>query len=328
LLALALTIALVAVIVSADATGCTGESANIALQATVTGDRGPGTVIDVAEDWLGEPFNKGGPYVFWGVWDQYHSAIDGNPNTVCPVDTVNDSNVAYGLRVTFDGPYNLSKVVIQPYGQGRVESSHSIAAEINGRINGYNMDVYFYDGNGNEINKTTYYAEKDNIEIDTRDYGAICQIYIHIPNQGTKVAQGVWEVEAWTTETHNWELQSVNTNPTCTAQGIGTVKCSGCGETTKAILNATGHSDKCTGTCANGCGLSIKVNHSKDGSKPCSDICTKCGVAGTVDATAGAFHIANSADPCDNACVICGKEEVPDAYDLGALITKTSAAPS
>ena len=314
LLAFALAVAFTTVI--AYAADCVGESTNVALNSTVTGDRGPGTVIDVAEDGLGQPFNSNyGPYVFWGVWDQYGSAVDGNPNTVCPTDTVNSSNVAYGLRITFDGPYALSKVVIQPYGQGRVESSHSIAGAINGRQNGYDMNIYFYDGSGNEIDMIVRYAGKENIEIDMRDYEEkVCQIYIYIPIQSNKLAQGVWEVEAWTTETHNWELQSITTNPSCTAQGVGTVKCSGCGETDNVIVKPTGHKDNCTGTCAYGCGLSIDVSHSKDSSKPCSDACGKCGLAGAVNTSAS--HTADASNPCSNICVVCGENKVPDAYTL------------
>ena len=308
LLVMMLSFSLIAVCASAACEG--SELVNIAGQGTVTGDRGYGTPIDVAEDGIGNPPAIGGEYLFWGVWDHYGSVIDGNVNTVCPAPT--NHATPFGIRVTFDGPYTFEKVVIYPYGQGRVTTSPNIAYAINGRENGYQLLVSFISGDGNEIVNRTYTAEKDKIEIDTADFGAVSQIYVYIEEH--KLAQGIWEIEAYTKETHNWVVQEVTLEPTCNREGTSTVKCSECGTTADAIVKPIGHIDNCTGECAMGCGTPITISHSKDPSKPCSSTCVKCN---TYQASlAGSGHIADGSNPCSNTCVVCGENVVPDAYSI------------
>ena len=303
LLVMMLTFSLVALCVSAS---CTGEFVNIAPQATVTGDRGPGNPIDVAEDWI-----NGEGALFWGVWDHFHLVNDGNLRTFCPVTVHNASSV--GIRLTFDGPYSLSKVVIHPYGtEGRADTSHvwEVTGGALAKENGYDMKVWLYAGDGSQIAALTYFVEKDKFEINTADYGDVAEIYMYMEDHA--LAQGIWEVEAWTNETHNWEFQEATLKAKCDAEGTAIVKCSTCGETAEAILPATGHVDKCLGECANGCGLSLNISHSREADKACSPLCSKCG---TVQFE-GQGHIADGTNPCSNTCVVCGEDVVPNAYDI------------
>ncbi len=306
--------------ISVSASTCEGtQEVNVALDATITGDRGPSYPIEVAEDWIGEMSDG---YMFWGVWDHFHLVNDGNVNTLCPATTHNAHEL--GIRVTFDGPYNLSKVVIYPYGgEGRTDTSHKweVAGGAMAKENGYQMKVYFYAGDGSEIIMKTYTAEKEKIEIDTADFGEVCQIYIFI--QDYQLAQGIWEVEAWTKDTHKWQVKDVIEAPTCSAEGTNAVKCSTCGETADAIATPTGHRDNCSGSCANGCGLAVKVEHLKDATKPCSGLCAKCN---TVQFE-GQGHIADGSNPCSNTCVVCGQDVVPNAYDIEKIWSTSTYKP-
>ena len=298
LLVMMLSFSLIAL--SASAATCEGtQEVNIASQAIVSGDIGPDTGMS-HED------------VHWGVWDHYNNVIDGDPTTLCPVD--NNHNRDYGLRLTFDGPYKFTKLVIQPYGQGRAQSSISISNSVCQRENGQTVNVILYSELGVEIFETSFVAGKENVTIDIdQDLGPAVQIYIWFTDV-TK-AQGIWEIEAYTKETHAWEQTEVNVDPTCDAQGSSTVKCTKCQTVADGIVQHTEHVDKCTGACYV-CSKQInkgQIYHEREFA--CSDVCKKCGTA----MTGASGHIADISKPCSNTCVVCGEDKIPDAYSIDRI---------
>ena len=277
---LALTVSLFAVFASAQS--CTGEPKNIAGEADVIGDKGPGST-------LGD--------VFWGVFDHYRNAVDGNPETVCPIDIVNWAD--YGLWLTFDEEYSFSKLVIQTHGIGRAETSQVTSNVIFYRHGEFELSVTMYNARGAQVYYTTATASAENIVIDIEaEIGYVNQIYIFFPMNDA--AQGIWEVEAYTNDNHDWKQTDIIEEATCTEAGISRLKCD-CGEEKKALIPATGHKDICTGTCGNGCGTAIEVKH--ETANCASTVCTKCGKDDLTPST----HTA-SIDPCDTTCTVCKVE--------------------
>lgn len=314
LITLVAVLSLSLVALCASASTCTGELVNIAGQATVSGDTGPDTSASVYD-------------IFWGVTDHYANVVDGDPMTVCPVDTVH--NNTYGIRITFDGPYNFEKIVIQPYGRGRAQTSMVISRTIEERPNGQTINVVLYSSLSTQVFHKTYIAGKENIVIDRDlvDIEDVCQIYIWFENakdaSGYRIAQGIWEVEAYTRETHEYLQTSVTANPTCTTQGANLVRCINCNKTGEGIVQHLDHIDKCEGECHNGCGKSFSISHQRESGKACSSLCGKCG---TVQFE-GEGHIADGSNPCSNVCVVCGESAVPDAYSIPKIWSTSSYAP-
>lgn len=314
--------------VFASAQSCVGESKNVASEATVIGDRGPGST-------LGE--------VFWGVSDHYRNAVDGNPETVCPIDTVHWQN--YGLWLTFDEEYEFSKLVIQTHGIGRAETSQVITDTIFTRQGSFELSVTLYNAKGAQMHYTTATAGKENIVIELEpEIGYVNQIYIYFPMNDA--AQGIWEVEAYTSDNHNWEQTGVVEKATCTENGISKLKCD-CGAEKEGLIPATGHKDVCTGTCENDdCDFAIEVKHTS--ANCASTVCTKCGkddltpsahtasidpcdttcTVCKVENTITPKHIA-SADPCSNDCGRCGaKDVIPNKGDAGKWWATGTVLPS
>lgn len=328
LLVLALTVALTAVFAFADTT-CEVEEVNVAGEATVTGDPTKG---------------YGGNSIHWMVSDHYFAVNDNDPTTVCPIDT-NNWSANYGIFMDFDTPYQFTKLVIQTYGVGRAISSTVATERTSGILAVYELHVAIRDAQGNELFSTTQTTSRDNIVIEVPDnINRGSQIYIWFDKVNGGLGQGIWEVEAYTTESHNWEEKNIDLEPSCTWTGEKTVKCADCGAEDVASIPMVAHTDTCKGTCDE-CGAALSISHE---SESCTSTeCKKCGTAVTAKA-----HTASKTDPCDTSCTVCGAEDVipaphvhdvtqpcnndcvkcgaedviPDAYDLGAVVTKTNIA--
>ena len=317
----ALVLALGAMMINVFAAGsCEGEEVNVASKATVNGDRGPNST-------LGE--------VFWSVSDHYRNVIDGDPKTVCPIDVVHWR--PYGLWITLDDTYDLSKLVIQTSGVGRAQTSSGATNIISGRSGeGFDVHVMLYNLNGAEIYDTTVKASTENIVLDLEEKNLqdrTYQIYIYFEMHDN--AQGIWEVEAYTKESHSWEFEEEMKATSCSSIGIKAVNCTVCGEGKESPIYKSAHIDICTGACDK-CGATIPVKHvgnngcestecvkcgesmsavahTPNSSDPCDGSCVQCG-AQNIRAEA---HVPDSTNPCNNDCVKCGaKDVIPDAYDI------------
>lgn len=331
LLAIALVVSLLAVFAFASGDDSESGEVNVALGATVIGDRGPGTT-------LGD--------VFWSVWDHYANAVDGDPDTVVPLDTTHWK--PFGLWVTLEEAHFLTSLELQTYGIGRAQTSKGSLDRLINRRGSYPIKVTLYNVYGQEIFVKDDTASSDaNTVIDLSDVTErVAKIYIYIDGQSVaSVAQGIWEVYAWSTDVHEWEDVEVVEDPSCTVDGIKAVKCADCGEEAEMIIPATGHRDTCLGECANGCGTVIEVKHQSVAG--CSPTCVKCG-KDEVDASGN--HVQSTSDPCNSSCIQCGAQDVfvaphvhdvsqpcnnncvkcgatdvfLDAFDIGARIDKTN----
>lgn len=306
-----------------------GTKKNVALGAEVIGDRGPGTT-------LGE--------VFWSVFDHYDCAVDGDPDTFCVLDTTHWK--AYGLWVTLDDSYNLSSLEIQTNGIGRAPTSKGSTDLVIDRKGEFPFTVTLYDINGNQVSSYNVSSrDKENVVINLDDVTTrVYKIYIYVAEQYVKNGpfQGIWEVYAYSNDVHNWEITDEIQAPTCDDNGINAVKCKDCGTQKEGPVAHIEHTDTCKGYCdtcgtwidvhhkgADGClstecvkcGASMtSTEHTKNASDPCDSSCVKCGVENAFEAT----HVYDVTQPCNNDCVKCGaKDVIPDAYDLGARITRT-----
>ncbi len=310
--------------VQTDAKCGEGTAVNVAKNATVIGDRGPGTV-------LGE--------VFWSVFDHYWCVVDGDEDTYCPVDTTHWN--PYGLWINLDDSYDLSKIVIQTNGIGRSPSSKGASDQLIDRKGEFPLHVSLYNLAGTEIYSQKITATGENIEIDIANTdidGRIHKIYLYVEKAYvTSVFQGIWEVEAWTNDIHDWQDVEVVAEANCSSGGIMAVRCADCGDEKESYTAQTAHTDTCKGYCdvcgawlekkhegANGC-LSTECakcgeeidssSHAANPSNPCDTTCSKCGMENVIDVTGK--HVANQDDPCSNDCGRCGaKDVIPDAYDV------------
>lgn len=330
LLAIALAFSLLTVLAFASDDGAKSGEKNVAIGATVIGDRGPNTT-------LGD--------VFWSVSDHYDNAVDGDPDTVVPLDTTHWK--PYGLWITLEEAHHLSRLEIQTYGIGRAETSKGSVDQFINRRGTHPIKVTLYNVYGQEIFvKDDTASSEANTVIDLSDVTErVAKIYIYI-DQGSiqSVAQGIWEVYAWSEDIHDWQDVEVIEDPSCTLDGIKAVKCAECGEEAEMIVPPTGHKDTCLGKCANGCGFAMEIKHQsvagcsptcikcgkdevdtsgshvQSTSDPCDSSCVQCGATDVFDAP----HVHDVNQPCNNDCVKCGATDViPDAYDIGARITRT-----
>lgn len=313
LFTLMLTISLVTVFASA--ADCEGEAVNIAGEATVTSDTGIGS-------------NEG---VFWTVSDHWDNVNDGDRTTVCPCDIVHWRNC--GIWLSFDDTYRFSKLVIQTYGVGRAETSMSAANHVSGKLSYYPIDVYLYNPDGGIVFHEVFQAGKEDIVIEfDSEIDRASKIYIFYQNN--KSGQGIWEVEAYTKEAHDWEDVNVVNPATCLDYGTKVVKCAECGETKDTLIPPKGHTDTCKGSCdvckvpltvnhvgASGCSTTCKKcgtaiegsGHKVNPNDPCSPDCYICGAENVVTPV----HVPNGLDPCSNDCAKCGQKDIiPDAYDV------------
>ncbi|MBQ9805018.1 MAG: hypothetical protein IJW49_00695, partial [Clostridia bacterium] len=127
---------------------------------------------------------------------------------------------------------------------------------------------------------------------------------------------------------HQWEEWVATTNATCTEAGVQERKCSECGETQVAAIEALGH-DWNEGTCTTP--KTCKICAATEGSAfvhiPNADDgdCTTeitCSVCGEVTTTANATHTGGTAT-CESKaeCDVCGMEygdlaeHIPNADD-------------
>ena len=333
LLALALVISAFAVMVLAT-DDCVVDEVNVAPLASVSGDKGPGTTAgSVATE----------QSLFWKY------ANDGDRLTVSPANKNAADN--YGLWLNFENPYKFTKIVLQTYGVGRAEEDYTISEWISGKTSEYDIQVTLYDGDGEVIvTKTVKAGGKDDfvIELD-EDIARASRIYVFFVHSNAAQQQAIWEVYAYTTEDHDWQYVEETIPSSCTEDGKKVVECADCGEVAEVVSYAKGHKSYCTTTCINDdCEETVEIEHVKkagssncanpecgalgvfpdcshkaDPRNPCSGVCVKCGEPESVPVR----HTADKTNPCNNNCSVCGAIDViPDAYDLGALTTKTSVA--
>ena len=142
-----------------------GDAKNVAIGATVIGDRGPGSK-------LGD--------VFWSVSDHYWCAVDGDPDTFCVLDTTHWE--AYGLWITLEDSYDLSSIEIQTFGIGRSPTSKGASDQVIGRLGEFPFTVTLYDVNGSEIGSYNTKGRPDaNSVINLSDISTrVHKIYIYV----------------------------------------------------------------------------------------------------------------------------------------------------
>ena len=228
LLALALVISAFAVMVFAT-DDCEVAERNVAGEATVTGDPTRGYQ---------------GNQVHWMVSDHLFAVNDNDPTTVCPIDT-NNWTANYGIFMDFDVPYQFTKLVIQTYGVGRAVSSTVATERVSGILTVYELNVEIRDATGDVVFSGSHSTSKDNIVFEIpNDIDRGCQIYIWFDKANNGYGQGIWEVEAYTTEAHNWQDVAVNIEPSCEQLGKKTVKCADCEFEDIASIPKTAHTDK------------------------------------------------------------------------------------
>ncbi len=324
LLALALVVSTLAIAVFAT-DDCEVAERNVAGEAIVTGDPTRGYQ---------------GKQVHWMVSDHLFAVNDNDPTTVCPIDT-NNGSANYGIFMDFDTPYQFTKLVIQTYGVGRAISSTVSTDRVSGVLAVYDLNVEIRDALGGVVFSGSHTTSKDNIvfEIPDNVYRG-CQIYIWFDKVNGGWGQGIWEVEAYTTEHHDWQNVNVDLEPSCDQTGKKTVRCADCEFEDMVSIPKIAHTDTCQGSCDK-CGATIAVKHESEGctsteckkcgttvsakahtaskTDPCDTSCTVCGAEDVIKAP----HVHDIAQPCNNDCVKCGAEDViPDAYDIGAAITR------
>lgn len=114
---------------------------------------------------------------------------------------------------------------------------------------------------------------------------------------------------------HKWGEWSTAKAPTCTESGVQERKCSKCGETATAVIDASGHDwEEATCTDPKTCKNCLATEGAATGHIPCADDgdCTTaitCSVCGNVTTAANASHTGGTATCKDKAvCEVCGKE--------------------